>query len=241
MQKINDTIYTCTLANLPPASTMESEQRIWISDSGVMAYDSGSVWTFEPLPARAWADILSIATTQLATGMICRATDLGLHTFIWDSSNWQSLNNSLIKVGSSRTQVTGALTSNLIYSPVVPANLLGSGGRLICEVQATYTSSANAKNLYIANSVGTLLASARCAAAGVLGVKARFVTMLNGSGSMLALLNSAGTLSDPFYSSTPVGVTFDQSISQTLNISLAQGATEAFTAYGYDMYVERRV
>jgi len=229
------------ITGLPLLSSVIINSSFYLTGLSVIATSYGDHWEYSPLPARAWADILAIPTTSLATGMICRATDLGLHTFIWDGSNWQSLNNAPIKIGSSRTQVTGALTSNLIYSPVVPANILGAGGRIICEVQATYTSSVSAKNLYIANSVGAMLASARCAATGVLGVKARLVTMLNGSGSMLALLNSAGVLSDPFYSSTPAGVAFDQSVSQTLTITLAQGAAETFSAYGYDMWAERRV
>jgi len=244
MQKINDTIYTCTLANLPPASTMESGQRIWISDSGVMAYDSGSVWTFDPLPARAWADILSIATTQLATGMICRATDLGLHTFIWDGGNWQSLNNAPIKVGSSRTQVTlsGATTTSpqTAYPVTIPANLLGvGGGRIIAEFVSTQTSSANEKRIGIYNPTASWLASD----AGITssGMKSRLTVQFNSTAQVLIARNGGVQSSYPYIGVAPALQSVDTTAAFVANITgLVATSGETLTIYGYDLWIERK-
>lgn len=244
MQKINNTIYTCTLANLPPASTMESGQRIWISDSGVMAY-AGSVWSFDPLPARVWADILAIPVANLATGMLCRATDLSLHTFIWDGTNWQSSNGAMIKIGSSRTQVTISGSTSVdwqnVYTGItLPAGLVSVGGKLKLDYKIIFgTKSANGKGIRLRSGTATALSARLSASASNQGMQGTLQTMFDSVSSVLVGTDTSGT-AEPFYT---VGATASVNTAIAVPIyidAVTYSSAESFTVYGYDLYVERR-
>lgn len=211
----------------------------YLADLNITAIAYGDHWEYSQIPARTWANILAIASTSLKAGMTCRASDLSLHTFIWDGSYWQSLNEANILLSTSRTAVTGSATGITFATVTIPAGLMGAKGAMRVMVETSYTADTTAKHLYLAYNGTYPLAGARSTTA-VTGVKADLRSTLNGSGSLNALLNSASNLSDPFYSSTAATVYFDQTTSKSVTIQLAQAAAVSATMLSYDFFIERR-
>lgn len=219
-------------------------QTFYLIDLNILAVAMGDHWDFTSLAARAFADILAIPTTSLATGMTCRASDLSLHTFIWDGTNWQSLNGAPIKIGSSRTQVTlsGATSTGVqtAYPVTIPANLLGAGGgRIIAEFVSTQTISANEKRIGIYNPVSAWLASD--AGLTSVGVKSRLTVQFNSAAQVLIARNGGAQSSYPYIGVAPALQSVDMTAAFVANISgLVATSGETLTMYGYDMWVERR-
>lgn len=220
-------------------------QTFYLIDLNILAVAMGDHWDFTSLAARAFADILAIPTTSLATGMICRATDLSLHTFIWDGSNWQSLNNALIKISSSRTAVTlsGATSTNdqLAYSISVPAGLMGVGGKIYVDFKMTFgTSSANEKAIALKTITGSYnIANWASTNASYVGMQGRLTAMFESVNSTARVLATAGT---PYPFGTTGGVyTVDTSPTLALGIYGKVGnSSESATINQYDLFVERR-
>jgi len=193
------------------------------------------------LPATTWANILLLNTTGLASGTTVRATDLGLHTFIWDGSNWQSLNNAPIKVGSSRTSVTtGVAGDSVAYSFSIPGSLLGNGGRITIYPKVSFTASANTKEVWLKDTALTnIVASAIGSGTSVVGLTGPMDCVFESTSSMARVLTKAASL--PYANVIGSSLTPDTTVSRSysLGITLVSGDTSTF--YGYDAYVGRRV
>lgn len=233
-------ITLATAALLPSdVTTISLFQRYWLSDLKVMATAYGDHWEYSEIPSRTWANILAISSTSLKAGMTCKASDLSLHTFIWGGTYWQSLNGALIKVGSSRTSVTTSTVGDTtLYTPTVPANLLGSGGKVFAEFELVSLATANIKKVSIRTSAASQIAAIRWGSTSALGVKSKLVAQMNGKSAFYGFTNT-GTLGEPWFSDS-AAVAFDSTVSNTLSLVLSLSAAEATTVYGYDIYVERR-
>lgn len=235
-------------ASLPAdVSVVSLFQRYWLSDLKIMATAYGDHWEYSQIPSRTWANILAIASTSLKAGMICRASDLSLHTFIWDGTFWQSLNNALIKVGSSRTSVTlsGATstTYQAAYTCSLPAKLLGSGGKLFADVKATFGSqSASQKRIGLMNGGMTVTIMAYdSTSASVAGFDGRLMGMFDTSSSVTRVAGATSTAGAPFISTNGGAISYDSTVALDISIvGLVANTAEAITILGFDLYAERR-
>jgi hypothetical protein len=195
------------------------------------------------LPPATWDQILSLNTTSIPIGATIRATDLSMHQFVWDGSNWQSSNGALIKVGSSRTQTTvlgSTSTSNqIVYTSVLPASLLGNKGALLLKAKAAGAASTNVKGYGIVD-LGTTseLGYARSVSTATPFIDADIRAVLSSNSSIMSGLKS--NVTSYGYSGSLNSYTVDFTVSRTINIvSLVQSASESLIMYGYDLYAER--
>lgn len=234
-----------TAASLPSDVTAVTLfQRYWLSDLDVMAMAYGDHWEYSQIPSRTWANILAIASTSLKSGMTCRASDLSLHTFIWDGSNWQSLNGAPIKVGSSRTQVTlsGATSTSAqaAYSVIVPAKLVGTGGRLIVKSKCSFTASTNSKEIWMRDSAaGVTLANAVSTSATIYGINGELSATFETTTSSARVLTQSAN--HPYAGNLATTLTIDTTIDRTIIVGCTIASTsESVVFYGYDLYAERR-
>lgn len=239
-------ITLATAAALPSdVTTVSLFQRYWLSDLKVMAIAYGDHWEYSQIPSRTWANILAIASTSLKSGMTCRASDLSLHTFIWDGTYWQSLNEAWVHLGSSRTSVTISGSTSIdwqgAYSGIaLPANLLGVGGKLRLDYKILFgTKSSNGKGIRLRVGTSTQLIARLSGSAQYQGMSGSLLAHFDSAKSAVIGTDTTGT-SLPFYTAASTA-TADTTTALTLAVDgVAYSSSESITMYGYDLYAERR-
>jgi hypothetical protein len=100
---LSEVATVASYGDLPAVNTIPSGIGYYVSDLSYTATSAVDHWDFSKIPDRAWADILSISPSKLATGMTCCATDLGLRPFVWDGGEW---------VDQADAQLRGDLAAN---------------------------------------------------------------------------------------------------------------------------------
>lgn len=195
------------------------------------------------LPPTTWDQIQLINTTQLPIGATVKATDLSMHTFVWDGSNWQSLNGGLISIGSSRTQValSGSISTafQVAYAITLPANLVGTTGRLMIRPKVSFTASTNQKEVRLLDGGGSTLANALVTSASIVGINGELSATFETQTSFTRVLTNSAN--NPYAGLLTSTVTIDTGVSRTINLGILISSTsESAIFYGYDAYVERR-